>query len=135
MSLKAKIKEAMTDKNTPEYKAAKKSPVKWDADTQPNLYALSEFLRKAGYRLIDAIEHEGNKVELLIEPIEEGHLHPDIIHDIDNDIFCADIIKYGLLGKSDLEEVIKGYETALGVIKYLDTLHLNKMEVNIEDNE
>lgn len=123
-TLGIKIKEAFS----------RKTATKWDPETQPNLYALGEFLRKAGYRLVDVLEHN-DVLELLIEPKEEGYLHPNITHNLDTDEFTVDVRKYGELGASDLEEIIKGYEASLGVIKYLNSLHLNTLEVEREEEE
>lgn len=116
---------------------------KWNPDNQPNIYELDNFLRKSGYRLIDIIEHKESSLshssshnyELIIEPITPGYLHPEISHDYEEGNFYAKITEHGLLVASDIEEIIKGYTTVLGVLKYLGDLDIDKLEVSPEDRE
>lgn len=116
-------------------KSLKEAAIKWDSETQPNLYELDNFLRKSGYRLVDTLIHKGNIIEPVIEAIKEGHLHPDISYNAEDEWFYVRVKEYGLLNSSDLEDIIKGYTTALGVLNHLDTLDLTKLEVSSEDEE
>lgn len=124
--MKSKIKFALKEDSV-----AKKN-TRWSPDTQPNIYQVDLFLRKSGYRLVDVI-NEGGHPELIIEALKESHLHPDITHSVADQAFYVEVKKYGELGASDLEELIKGYQTALGVVKRLDDLDLSKLEYEKED--
>lgn len=109
---------------------------KWDANSQPNLYDLDKFLRKSGYSLRSADYLKGYKFpELFIESSEPEYLHPEILHDLVENAFEVVVENKGILGASDLEEVIKGYENALGVINYLNSLDLTELEVEDEEEE
>ena len=68
-------------------KKLKKPNSRWNPDTQPNIYELSNFLQKSGYRLVDILVHE-DYPELLIEAIKPGYLFPEISHDIKERILC-----------------------------------------------
>lgn len=115
-------------------KNMKNSQNKWDPESQPNIYELANFLRKSGYRLIDVLIHKNNDTpELLIEPIKSDYLHPEISHDISEGYFYAKIVEHGMLVASDLEEIIKGYNNALGVLDYLQSLDLSILEVNVDE--
>lgn len=112
---------------------------KWSADSQPNIYELDSFLKKSGYRLVDILAHDKDSevhgYELIIEPINPGYLYPEISHDYADNNFYAKIVDHGLLVASDVEEIIKGYTTALGVLQYLESLDISKLEVHSEDDE
>lgn len=129
MSLEKKIKEAFKkDKKIREAN-------KWDPDTQPNLYELYNFLRKSGYRLVDVADSYKKRPELIIEPVEPGHLHPEINHDISDGRFYINVSEHGYLDPSDVVEVIKGYEAAISVVAYLSSLDLDKLEIDQEDED
>lgn len=132
-AMKGKLNESIKDKIRFALKEDSmiKRKIKWDPDTQPNIYQLDLFLRKSGYRLVDIINNGGHP-EPIIEAIKESHLHPDITFIIADQTFYVDIKRYGQIIASDLEELIKGYQNALGVVKYLDTLDLSKLEVEEE---
>lgn len=119
--MKSKIKFALK-----EDMIAKRN-TRWNPDNQPNLYQLDVFLRKSGYRLFDVFNNEG-KPELMIETIKEGHLHPEINHDVADGVFYIEVKKYGELIASDVEEIMRGYQTAIGVVKHLEQLDLSKLE-------
>ena len=119
--MKSKIKFALK-----EDMIAKRN-TRWNPDNQPNLYQLDVFLRKSGYRLFDVVDN-GGKPELMIETIKEGHLHPEINHNVADGAFYIEVKKYGELIASDVEEIIRGYQTAVGVVKHLDNLDLSKLE-------
>lgn len=105
---------------------------KWDPDTQPNIYELSNFLRKSGYRLVDIIDHK-NSPELIIEAIKPGHLYPEIVQDVKSGKFYTRIENHGLMIASGVEEIIKGYETALGVLHHLEDLDLSRLEIETDE--
>ena len=96
------------------------------------IYELSNFLQKSGYRLVDILVHE-DYPELLIEAIKPGYLFPEISHDIKEKEFYAKVEDYGLMIASDIEEIIKGYETAIGVLHHLEELDLSKLEIDKEE--
>lgn len=123
MSIEGKIKDAFT---------RRKNAI-FDPETQPTLYKMSNFLRKAGYRMNDVLAH-GSGVEIILTPIKEDYLHPDITHHIENHEFYVKVKSYGELEPSDLEEVIKGYENALEVIKYLKENLISSSD-EIEESE
>lgn len=123
--IKSKIKFALKEDSI-----AKKN-TRWDPDTQPNIYQLDIFLRKSGYRLFDVVINKGHP-ELMIETIKEGHLHPEINHNVADQAFYIEVKKYGELSASDVEEIVKGYQTAIGVVKHLEKLDLNKLELKGE---
>lgn len=127
-SLKSKIRLALKEDNV-----ARKT-TRWNPDTQPNTYQLDIFLRKSGYRLVDVIDN-GGLPDLMIEPIKGGHLHPDITYSVADQVFYVDVKKYGELVASDLEEVIKGCQTALGVVQHLEKLDLSKLEFRESEGE
>ena len=106
--------------------------IKWNPDSQPNLYQLDLFLRKSGYRLTDVVAQDNNP-EVLIEPLNPSHLAPDILHQPGEGKFFIDVKKYGELEYSDVEELIKGYTTAVEVVKHLEKLDLSKLEYEKED--
>lgn len=112
-------------------KKLRKNDSKWNPDTQPNIYELSNFLRKSGYRLVDILEHN-NSPELIIEAIKPGYLFPEISHGIKDNEFYVKVDDHGLMVASDVEEIIKGYENAVGVLHYLEGLNLSKLEINDE---
>lgn len=144
MSLEDKIRSAFrrnnvvsttnnsTD-NTNDKMLKESIPSKWDPDTQPNLYELGNFLRKSGYRLIDIVISKSSVPELLIEPIEEGPLHPNISHDISDGRFYIQVLEHGMLESSDLEYIMTGYQNALSVVKYLEDIDLDDLEINREE--
>lgn len=134
-SIRKRIKEAQGEKKSQDQKTTSTSAKvgKWDPDTQPNIYELNNFLRKSGYRLVDIVSHEGASPELLIEAISKDYLHPDISHDIEDGLFYAKVTEHGLLVSSDLEEIIKGYTTAQGVLKHLENLDLDTLELDEEE--
>lgn len=109
-----------------------KSLSKWSSDTQKNLYSLDSFLRKSGYRLADILDHEEGSRELIIEPVKPGYLHPEIVHDVSEGSFYIKVEEHGLLNASDVEEIIKGYTTALGVVGHLDSLDIQSLETTEE---
>lgn len=109
-----------------------RSITKWSPESQPNLYELANFLRKSGYRLVEVIDH-GESPELIIESIRSGYLHPEISHDIEERRFYVRVEDHGFLAASDVQEIIKGYNTALGVIQHLDSLDLSKLEIYPEE--
>ena len=114
MSLKDKVREA--------FQGEKKIISKWDSDTTPNIYNLDIFLRKSKYRLVEIIAQTKNGriyPELILEPIEEDHLHPEIHHSVDENEFYINVKKYGELVSSDVREIIKGYEIALSIVDHL----------------
>lgn len=119
--IKNKIKKALQEDNIA------RTSTRWNSDTQPNLYELDIFLRKSGYRLTDIVLHDDTP-ELLIEAIKVDHLHPEIIHQVDEDVFYIKTKDYGELIVSDLEELIKGYEIAINVVKHLEELDLHRLE-------
>lgn len=119
--LKSKIKFAIKED------AQAKKNSRWDSDSQPNIYQLDIFLRKSGYRLVDIVETEGLP-ELFIEAIKKDHLHPDINHFITDNVFYIEVKKYGELIASDVEEIIKGYQAAVEVVKHLESMDLKKLE-------
>ena len=121
--MKSKIKFALKEDII-----AKKN-TRWNLDSQPNLYQLDVFLRKSGYRLFDVVDNEG-KPELMIETIKEGHLHPEISHNVADGNFYIEIKKYGELIASDVAEIVRGYQTAIGVVEHLERLDLNKLEIS-----
>lgn len=96
------------------------------------IYELSNFLQRSGYRLVDILVHE-DYPELLIEAIEPGYLFPEISHDIKEKEFYAKVEDHGLMIASDIEEIIKGYETAIGVLHHLEELDLSKLEIDKEE--
>lgn len=103
-----------------------KKYTRWDSESQPTIYAIDNFLRKSGYRLIDILT-QGNKYELIIEPLKKGYFHPEISHDTKDDHFYAKITEYGMMESSDIEDTIKSYENALGVLKYLENQDLKNI--------
>lgn len=124
MSLENKIKDAF--KNT----KVLGEDLQLKADEHPNTYELDNYLKKAGYKLLELIEHEGSKVpEVLLEPKNPGYLFPQISHIVKEDKFYVDVVKYGMLEASDLEKVMQGYENALSVVTYLENLDLSKLEI------
>ena len=106
---------------------------RWNPDTQPNIYELSNFLQKSGYRLVDILVHE-DYPELLIEAVKPGYLYPEITQDIREKEFYVRVEEKGLMTASDVEEIIKGYDTAVSVLKYLEDLDLSKLEINSEES-
>lgn len=141
VDIRDKIRETFSKKKVVNEETKKKvnslkrfNPSKWDSDTQPNIYELDNFLRKSGYKLVDIIEHEDNIPELIIEPLKKGYLHPEINHDVNEKDFYVNVIKYGMLELSDLEGIIEGYETALGVLRHLKSVSLDTLEIG-EDEE
>lgn len=126
--MKSKIKFALKEDSV-----ARKT-TRWNPDTQPNIYQMDIFLRKSGYRLIDVVDNEGHP-EPIIESMKEGHLHPDITYSVADQVFYVNVKKYGELIASDLEEVIKGYQTALGVVQHLGDLDLSKLEFRGSESE
>lgn len=122
MDLRSKIKKALTEDN----EVMKYS--KWDMDSQRNLYNVDKFLRKSGYRLLDATKRDGVP-ELFIKAMKDSHLYPDITHHIEEGEFFINVIKYGELNASDVEEIIKGYEAALGVVHYLNDIDMSSLEI------
>ena len=128
MSLENKIREV--------FKKSLREDASYDSTTQPNLYELNNFLRKSGYKLAEVIPHQDKKVpELIILPIKESYLYPEISHDIEEGEFYIKVVEHGLLVASDVEEIIKGYTTSLGVVQHLESLELEKLEINTEDEE
>lgn len=127
--IKKSIREAMNKR------LREASNDKWDATSQPNIYELSNFLRKSGYRLVDIVEHEGATIELIIEAIKPSYLYPEIVHDIAEQLFYAKVVEHGMLIASDLEEIMKGYNTALGVLNHLEELDLQELEVTPTEDE
>lgn len=103
---------------------------KWSPDAQPNIYELDKFLRKSGYRLTDLLPHEKGTPELVIEPIKLNYSHPNIEHDIEENEFFIEVKDHGLLILSDLEEIVKGYQNAMAVVTYLESLDLSKLEID-----
>lgn len=127
MRIEKKIREA--------FKKEKKirEVSKWDSETQPNIYELANFLRKSGYRLLDILANNENTVyEILLEPVKPGHLYPEISHEVEEGKFYVNVLKYGMLEASDLEEVIKGYNNALSVVRHLESLDLGELEIEEE---
>lgn len=114
-------------------KKLKKPNSKWDPDSQPNIYELSNFLQKSGYRLVDILSHKEGP-ELIIEAVKPGYLYPEIIQDIREKEFYVRVEEKGLMTASDLEEIIKGYDNAVSVLKYLEDLDLSKLEINSEES-
>ena len=123
MTIEEKIKEA--------FKKDKllKEASKWDPETHPNIYELSNFLRKSGYKLVDIIPQN---TELLIEPVEKTYMYPEILHDVPTKSFHIKVVEHGFLVSSDVESVISGYENALGVVRHLEALDLDKLEIEEE---
>ena len=112
-------------------KSKLKEASRWDPDTQPNIYELDNFLKKSGYRLIDVLLGKGSNLhEILLEPLKPGYLYPEITHDIKDGVFYINVTNYGLLEASDVEGIIQGYENALSVVKYLQSLDLKTLEVS-----
>ena len=109
-------------------KKLRKPNSRWNPDTQPNIYELSNFLQKSGYRLVDILVHE-DYPELLIEAVKPGYLYPEITQDIREKEFYVRVEEKGLMTASDVEEIIKGYETALGVLHHLEDLELSRLEI------
>lgn len=109
-------------------KRLKEAKGKWSPNSQPNIYELSNFLAKSGYRLVDVLTENGSP-ELIIEAIKPGYLHPEIVHDISEGTFNAKVEEHGLMIASDIEEILKGYITVVGVLKHLEALDLSKLEV------
>lgn len=122
MNIKDKIREAFREDM--DNKASQ-----WNPDTQPNLFELDRFLRKSGYRLVDVLTGAGVK-ELMIEPKNSSHLYPEITHDVSDNHFYINVKRYGELIVSDVEEVIKGYQNAVSVVKRLEQVNLDKLEVS-----
>lgn len=122
-SIRKRIKEAQ----------ATQKQIKWSSDTQPNIYELDNFLRKSGYRLLDILQHEGASPELVIEAINKDYLHPEISHDFEEGLFYAKVTEHGMLVASDIEEIIKGYNIALGILNHLDSLDLSNLEVSTDE--
>lgn len=114
-------------------KKLKKPNSRWNPDTQPNIYELSNFLQKSGYRLVDILVHEEGP-ELLIEAVKPGYLYPEITQDIREKEFYVRVEEKGLMTASDVEEIIKGYDNAVSVLKYLEDLDLSKLEINSEES-
>lgn len=141
MDIRDKIRETFSKKKVVNEETKKVDPAKrfnsskWDSDTQPNIYELDNFLRKSGYKLTDILEHKDTIPELIIEPLKSGYLHPEINHDVAEKEFYVNVIKYGMLGASDLEGIIEGYETALGVLRHLKTIDLDSLEIGDEEEE
>ena len=104
----------------------------WDARVTPNNYALDLYLRKSGYKLIN-VSRYSKGIRLGIVPRKKGYHTPEIYHDYADNIYEIQTTSYGTLEVSDIEEVIKGYETAISVVKYLMSLDLEKLEVEDED--
>lgn len=98
---------------------------KWDPQRYPESSDLNEYLLKAGYLLKEIIVHSSGSVELVIKPRTAGYLHPEITHDITDNVFYVEVKEYGLLNSSDLEEIISGYNTALEVVRYLERVNLS----------
>lgn len=115
MTIHDQIKEAFKKRGT--------APLQEEEETKKyNEEEVSKFLKKSGYKLVDIIEHEGGISEFIISPVESSHLYPEITQDIEEGVFLIDVKKYGNLEASDVEEVIKGYQTALGVVEYMNNL-------------
>lgn len=129
MSLESMIREAFSKKKDTE------EIVKWDPDTQPNLYELALFLKKSGYRLVDMI-YSGVKDtgELIIEPVTPGYLYPEIVHDIVEEGFYIKVVDQGILPVSDVESLVQGYQNAIAVIHHLNSIDLTKLEI-VDDEE
>lgn len=126
MSLENKIREAI--------KKSLREDASYDSTTQPNLYELNNFLRKSGYKLSEVISQKDKEVpELIILPIKESYLYPEISHDIEEGEFYIKVVEHGLLVASDVEEIIKGYTTAIGVVEHLESLDLTKLELSDEE--
>lgn len=114
-------------------KKLKKPNSRWNPDTQPNIYELSNFLQKSGYRLVDILSHKEGP-ELIIEAVKPGYLYPEITQDIREKEFYVRVEEKGLMTASDVEEIIKGYDNAVSVLKYLEDLDLSKLEINSEES-
>ena len=114
-------------------KKIKKPNSRWNPDTQPNIYELSNFLQKSGYRLVDILSHKEGP-ELIIEAVKPGYLYPEITQDIREKEFYVRVEEKGLMVASDVEEIIKGYDIAVSVLKYLEDLDLSKLEINSEES-
>lgn len=128
--LSLRIKEALSKSRS------LKEAAQWSSETQPNIYELDSFLRKSGYKLIDVTKYKKDQVpELLIVPIKSGYLYPDIVHSAAEHLFEVKVISYGLLGISDLEGIIRGYQNAIEVVKHLESLDLDDLEVEYEEPE
>lgn len=104
---------------------------RWNPETQPNIYELSNYLQKSGYRLVDIIIHEESP-ELIIEAIKPGYLFPEVVHDIKEGEFYSRVEEHGLMIASDIEEILKGYKIAVEVLHHLESLDLSKLEVDTE---
>lgn len=136
-TMKGKLNEGIKSKiklGLRELADAKKY-TKWNPDTHPNAYQLDVFLRKSGYRLVDIVDHQGDTPELILEATKIGHLHPDITHNISDKTFYINIKKYGEMNVSDVEEIIKGYQTAMYVVKHIESLDLSKLEYDKETKD
>lgn len=130
MSIESKIREALKkDKKLRE-------ATKWDPESQPNIFELSNFLKKSGYRLVDVmISSEGLSPEIILEPLKPGYLYPDISYDINDKHFYINVPEHGLLVSSDVEGIILGYENALAVVKHLESLDLDEIESELVSDE
>ena len=107
----------------------------WSQDTEPNIYALDIFLRKSGYRLSNIEEPSSGLYELIIEPLKPGYLYPDITHMVAEGKFYIDVKKYGELELEDVKGIVKGYENAIAVVTYLESLDLSNLETETKGSE
>ena len=74
-----------------------------------------------------------NKVRLSIDPIRSDELHPDLIHDIANNKFYVEVKDQGYVDSKDLENIIKGFNNSIEILKYLDDLDLSTLEIPDEE--
>lgn len=107
-------------------KLRKQTHLQYDYELYPKTYELHAFLKRSGYLLDNIVYHRDlDKVELIIRPKVKGYLHPDISHDMSDNKFYVRVDSYGLLEVSELENILKGYTTAAGVLSELSQLDLD----------
>ena len=105
----------------------------WSSKYEPNSYALDQFLRKSGYYLADikyadTDDLDSSDLVLSIRPKEESYMTPQIIHK--DGEFHIITKSYGELIVSDLEMIVRGYENAIGVVHYLNSIPLEDLEIS-----
>lgn len=98
----------------------------WDAKDYPNSYELDIYLRKLGYTLNRVHKNDGKVVKLQIDSVKDNYTTPKIYWVEDH--LEVQTASYGTLEVSDLEEVIKGYQKAIEVIKHIESLNIDNLE-------
>lgn len=131
MDIRDQIREAIKSRNG-------RLNSTWSQDREPHIYEVDKFLRKSGYKLSNIEVHHINGKslpELIIEPMSPGYLYPDVSHMVAEGKYYIDVKKYGEMEISDVKGIIKGYENAIAVVSYLETVNLNSLEFEGSEDE